>query len=430
MNINYIHPADQLVMFMQRIYDKGMTTTSGGNLSIKDDDGNIWITPAGVDKGTLNRNDIVCVKADGNLVGMHKPSSELPFHAAVYKMRPDLKAVLHAHPPALVSFSIVRKAPNLDLMPSVRKMCPEVKIATYAVPGSAELGDNIGKCFREGCDIVLLENHGVCIGAPDMFTAFQRFETLDYAANLEILAKRIGMPKPLDEAAYEVTQTRTHLKMDDFIPSSHSVEELAARRDMITLIHRSYKQGLFTATHGTYSVRLSDGSFLITPFGMDRAYLEEDDLVRVKAGMKEMGKTPSRAVGLHEKIYALNPEISAVLLAQPVHAMAFAVTDTEFDPRTIPESYILLRDVKRMPYGQNYVQQDLTAEYFGEVTPAALVENDCVIVTGNTLLQAFDRLEVMESTAHSIINAAAIGDIVHISKQEIDDLKTAFNLKD
>ena len=102
MNINYIHPADQLVMFMQRIYDKGMTTTSGGNLSIMDEDGNIWITPAGVDKGTLNRNDIVCVKEDGTVIGMHKPSSELPFHAAVYKMRPDLKAVLHAHPPALV----------------------------------------------------------------------------------------------------------------------------------------------------------------------------------------------------------------------------------------------------------------------------------------------------------------------------------------
>ena len=430
MNINYIHPADQLVMFMQRIYDKGMTTTSGGNLSIMDEDGNIWITPAGVDKGTLNRNDIVCVKEDGTVVGLHKPSSELPFHAAVYKMRPDLKAVLHAHPPALVSFSIARKCPNLDLMPSVRKMCPQVKIAAYAVPGSNQLGENIGKCFREGCDIVLLENHGVCIGAPNIFTAFQRFETLDYAANLEILAKKIGKLQPLDEEAYLVSQTRTHLKMDDFIPGSHSVEELAARRDMITLIRRSYKQGLFAATQGTYSVRLSDGSFLITPYGMDRAYLEEDDLVRVKAGMKEQGKVPSRAVGLHQAIYNANPEISAVLLAQPVHAMAFAVTDAQFDPRTIPESYILLRDVQRMPYGQNYTKPDKTAAYFSEVNPAAMVENDCVIVTGKTLLQAFDRLEVMESTAHSIINASAIGDIIHISKEEIDDLKVAFNLKD
>ena len=430
MNIDYIHPADQLVMFMQRIYDKGLTTTSGGNLSILDDDGNIWITPAGVDKGTLTSKDIVCVKPDGTCVGPHRPSSEYPFHAAVYKMRPDLRAVLHAHPPALVSFSTVRQAPNLDLVSSVRKICPEVKIAVYAVPGSDQLGENIGKCFAENCDIVLLENHGVCIGAPDMFTAFQRFETLDYTANLEILARRIGTPKSLPSEAYKSSQTTTHLKMDDFIPHSHSSEELAARRDMITLIRRSYKQGLFTATHGTYSVRLSDGSFLITPYGMDRAYLEEDDLVRVKAGMKEMGKTPSRAVGLHEAIYKAHPEISAVLLAQPVHAMAFAITDAVFDPRTIPESYILLRDVKRMPYGQNYTQQELTAEYFGEVTPAAMVENDCVIVTGSTLLQAFDRLEVMESTAHSIINSVDLGGIVHISDSEINDLKVAFKLKD
>jgi L-fuculose-phosphate aldolase len=146
--------------------------------------------------------------------------------------------------------------------------------------------------------------------------------------------------------------------------------------------------------------------------------------------MKEMGKTPSRAVGLHEKIYALNPEISAVLLAHPVNAMAFAVTDTEFDPRTIPESYILLRDVKRISYEEYYTEQEANADYFGEATPALMVENACVIVTGSTLLQAFDRLEVMESTAHSIINAAALGDIVHISKEEVEDLKKAFHLVD
>ncbi len=430
MNINYIHPADQLVMFMQRIYDKGLTTTSGGNLSIMDDDGNIWITPASVDKGTLTRNDIICVKPDGTIVGPHKPSSEYPFHAAVYKMRPDLRAVLHAHPPALVSFSTVRQSPNLDLLPSVRKVCPEVQIATYAVPGSDELGENIGKCFADGCDIVLLENHGVCIGAEDMFTAFKRFETLDYSANLEILARRIGTPNTLPAEAARVTQTTTHLKMDDFIPRSHTSEELAARRDMITLIRRSYKQGLFTATHGTYSVRLSDGSFLITPFGLDRAYLQEEDLVRVKAGMKEQGKTPSRAVSLHQKIYETHPDIHAILLAHPVHAMAFAITNTKFDPRTIPESYILLRDVKRLPYGEIYTDQEKTAKEFDVAHPAVMVDNECVIVTGETLLKAFYRLEVMESTAHSIINSAAIGSIVHISDKEVEDLKVAFELVD
>lgn len=430
MNIQYIHPADQLVMFMQRIYDKGLTTMSGGNLSIMDADGDIWITPAGVDKGTLTRRDIICVKPDGTILGPHKPSSELPFHVSVYKMRPDLHAVLHAHPPALVAFSIVRRLPDLDLIPTVRRVCPEVRIATYAVPGSEQLGENVGKVFAENCDIAILENHGVCVGAPDMFTAFQRFETLNYTASLEVLAGKVGKIQELPTDAYRLSETNYHLKMDDFIPNTHTSEELAARRDMITLIRRSYKMGLFTATHGTYSVRLADGSFLITPFNRDRAYLEEDDLVRVKAGMKELGKTPSRAVHLHELIYQNNPEIHAILLAHPVHAMAFAVTDAAFDPRTIPESYILLRDVKKLPYNEIYTHPEEMSRELSEAHPAIMVKNDCVVVTGGTLLQAFDRLEVMESTAHSIIESQGLGEIVHITDAEIADLKTAFHLKD
>ena len=430
MNIKYIHPADQLVMFMQRIYDKGLTTTSGGNLSIMDDDGNIWITPASVDKGTLTRNDIICVKPDGTTVGPHKPSSEYPFHASVYKMRPDLRAVLHAHPPALVAFSIVRKVPNLDMIPSLRRICKDVQIAVYDVPGSDALGDKIGQVFAGGCDIAILENHGVCIGAQDMFTAFQRFETLNYAAELDILASKLGEAQPLSESDQAQAITNSHLKMDDFIPRSHSSEELSARRDMITLIRRSYRQGLFTATHGTYSVRLADDSFLITPFGMDRAYLEEDDLVRVKGDMKEMGKTPSRAVNLHALIYKHNPDIRAILQAHPLHAMAFAVTGAKFDPRTIPESYILLRDIKMLPYKELYADQEAVAKMFGPAQPAMLIEDNCAIVTGKNLLQAFDRLEVMESTAHSIINSLSIGQIVHISDKEVEDLKVAFHLED
>ncbi len=430
MNIQYIHPADQLVMFMQRIYDKRLTTMSGGNLSIRDDDGNIWITPAGVDKGTLTRRDIICVKPDGTVIGPHKPSSELPFHISVYKMRSDLHAVLHAHPPALVAFSIVRQCPSLDLIPTVRRVCPDVRIATYAVPGSETLGANVGAVFADGCDIAILENHGVCVGAPDMFTAFQRFETLNYTASLEVLGRKVGNIHELPADAYRMSETNFHTKMDDFIPNSRSSEELAARRDMITLIHRSYQMGLFTATHGTYSVRLADGSFVITPFNYDRAYLEEDDLVRVKAGMKELGKTPSRAVHLHEKIYETHPDIQAILLAHPVHAMAFAVTDAAFDARTIPESYILLRDVKKIPYEEIYTNPDQMAKEFAPSCPAVMVENDCVIVTGGSLLQAFDRLEVMESTAHSIISAQEIGPIVHITDPEIEEIKEAFHLQD
>lgn len=430
LNFEYLHPADQLVMVMNRIYEHGLTTTSGGNLSIRDGNGDIWITPAGIDKGTLTRRDIICVKPDGTYVGRHTPSSELPFHESVYRRRPDIHAVLHAHSPSLVAFSIVREVPDIDLVSSVRKTCGEVKMAKYAVPGSEELGENIAKEFDGGVNIVLLENHGVCIGGPDLFTAFMQLETLEYSASLQIIAGKIGNVKPLTAEAFRVTENEYNISMDDFVPRTHSTEECAVRRDMITLIHRSYRQGLFSSTQGTYSAKLSDGSFVITPSSRDRAYLEEEDLVRIKNGMKEEGKLPSRAVHLHELIYRWHPEIGAVLTAHPRHVMAFAVTDAEFDPRTIPESYLQLRGIRKENFEDIYVKTEEAAKVFSDKVPVVIYRNDSVVATGKDLLQAFDRLEVAEATAHSIIASHDLGPIKHITPKEIDELKAAFNITD
>ena len=430
MNIQYIHPADQIVMFMQRVYDKKLTSMSGGNLSVRDNEGNIWITPASIDKGSLTRRDIICVRPNGDCEGPHAPSSELPFHRSVYKLRPDLNAVLHAHPPALVAFSVVRRFPELNLTPTVRYMCKNIKMAAYAIPGSQALSAEVGKVFEQGCNIALLENHGVCVGAADMLTAFQQFETLNYAAELEALATRRGEIRPLSETACQMSKTSVCSELRNVSPQPCSSEELAARRDLIALIRRSYKMGLFTAAQGTYSTRLSDGSFIITPLHADPAYLEADDLVRIQVGAKEPGKTPDADVLLHQKIYDKNPQIGAIAFAQPVHSMVFAVTDMPFDTRTIPESYILLRDVKRIPFEAAYQNLDDVAAEFDNAHPVLLVENKSVIVTGASMLQVFDRLEVMEMTAASILNAQDLGTIAHIPSDEIAALKTAFHLED
>jgi L-fuculose-phosphate aldolase len=92
METGWLHPRDELVETMRRIYRYKMTTTSGGNLSILDPDGSIWITPSRVDKGELQPADIVCVQPDGRMSGLHAPSSEFPFHREIYRRRPDLKA--------------------------------------------------------------------------------------------------------------------------------------------------------------------------------------------------------------------------------------------------------------------------------------------------------------------------------------------------
>lgn len=430
MNIQYSHPADQIVMFMQRVYDKKLTSMSGGNLSIRDNEGNIWITPASIDKGSLTRKDIICVRPNGDCEGPHAPSSELPFHRSVYKLRPDLNAVLHAHPPALVAFSVVRRLPELNLTPTVRYMCKNIKMAAYAIPGSQALSAEVGKVFEQGCNIALLENHGVCVGAADMLTAFQQFETLNYAAELEALATRRGEIRPLSETACQMSKTNVCSELRNVSPQPCSSEELAARRDLIALIRRSYKMGLFTAAQGTYSTRLSDGSFIITPLHADPAYLEADDLVCIQDGAKEPGKTPDADVLLHQKIYDKNPKIGAIAFAQPVHSMVFAVTDMPFDTRMIPESYILLRDVKRIPFEAAYQNLDDVAAEFDNAHPVLLVENKSVMVTGASMLQVFDRLEVMEMTAASILDAQALGTIAHIPSDEIAALKTAFHLED
>ena len=430
MNIQYIHPADQIVMFMQRVYDKKLTSMSGGNLSVRDNEGNIWITPASIDKGSLTRRDIICVRPNGDCEGPHAPSSELPFHRSVYKLRPDLNAVLHAHPPALVAFSVVRRLPELNLTPTVRYMCNNIKMAAYAIPGSQALSAEVGKVFEQGCNIALLENHGVCVGAADMLTAFQQFETLNYAAELEALATRRGEIRPLSEAACQMSKTNVCSELRNVSPQPCSSEELAARRDLIALIRRSYKMGLFTAAQGTYSTRLSDGSFIITPLHADPAYLEADDLVRIQDGAKEPGKTPDADVLLHQKIYDKNPKIGAIAFAQPVHSMVFAVTDMPFDTRTIPESYILLRDVKRIPFEAAYQNLDDVAAALDNAHPVLLVKNKSAMVTGASMLQVFDRLEVMEMTAASILDAQALGTIAHIPSDEIAALKTAFHLED
>ena len=143
MELQYTHPRNILVQTLKTLYDYGMTTTSGGNLSIKDEDGNIWITPGGIDKGSLRPEDIVRVAPDGTVHGLHKPSSELPFHKSVYQLRDDVKAVLHAHSPALVAFSLTRRVPDPTLIPSAARICGKVAFAKYEIPGSEALGSII-----------------------------------------------------------------------------------------------------------------------------------------------------------------------------------------------------------------------------------------------------------------------------------------------
>jgi L-fuculose-phosphate aldolase len=196
-----IHPRDAIMRTMERIYRYRMTTTSGGNLSIRDDDDSIWTTPARLDKGSLRRDDIVRVRSDGTTDGPHRPSSEFPFHKAVYEARPDLRGIVHAHPVALVAFSICRAVPDTRLLYQARHICGSVGFAPYALPGSADLGRNIAATFTSGFDCVVLENHGVVTAGSSLQNAFERVETREFTAKTVIKASLLGAVRYLDDEA-------------------------------------------------------------------------------------------------------------------------------------------------------------------------------------------------------------------------------------
>lgn len=433
MNFSMLHPADQIVMIMNRLYSYQMTTTSGGNLSIMDDEGVMWISPSGIDKGNLHASDIMRVMPDGTIIGPHKPSSEYPFHLAIYRARPELRAVLHAHPPALVAFSLIREIPATNILPNCKALCPRVSMAKYAVPGSVELGENIAEEFKKDYDIVMLENHGVVIGADDLFSAFMSFETLDYAARIQINAHSIAgnaQIRAISDKHLDIyAEKNAERQIDRFVPAYHTSEELAARKEMCALIHRAYDNNLFTSSQGAFSRRLSDGSFIITPHDKDRKYLEPEDLVLFKNGLAEFGKEPSHSFPLHRAIYENSKDINSVILAEPPYIMAFAITDVPFDARLIPESYIMLKNVRKFPFGSSFMQPDMLARELSMKEPIAIIENDCVIACGTSLLNAFDRLEVMEYSARAVVDTIKLGrEIVAISPEEIHDIEVAFKL--
>lgn len=429
LDVNLMHPVEQINVIIGRIYKGGMTTTSGGNISIRDDNGDIWITPSGVDKGLLTTKDIMCVKKDGAIVGLHKPSSEFPFHKAIYEARPELNSIIHAHPPALVAFSIVGKVPDTKIVPQAHNIIGDVGFAPYGTPGSEDLGNKIATVFKDSrYKAVIMENHGVVLGGTNMMDAYQRFETLEFCCRTIVNAKRLGKVNYLTDE--QVSQYVNHIpaKVPYFMDITHPSDERALRTEMVNIIRRSCDQGLMISTYGTVSVRWKEDDFLITPSNVARWDIVPSDIVQIKNGMAEAGKMPSRSVALHQRIYQLNPHINSIICTQPVNLMAHAVSGTKFDVRTIPESWIFLQDVPSIPFSLIYNEIDEVAEMFNHHR-VILVENDSVFVTGDKLLNTFDYLEVAEFSANSLVMATSIGELCPMGDKEIEDLRKAFNVK-
>jgi L-fuculose-phosphate aldolase len=442
-----LSPREQLAAIMARIYRQGMTTLTGGNLSILEENGDLWITPSGVDKGTLRPQDMMCVRAarapgaDGMVEGPHRLSSELPFHRAIYDRRPDLRAVVHAHSPALVTFSMIRKAPDTRILPLTYQVCGPVGYVPYAIMGSDRLAVSVAEAFADGSNTVLLENHSAAAGGATLLQAFQRLETLDFSARTLIHARGLCAARGLGkEAGHLAIRTlsdeqlalfdRRWNNLPEFAPAQPGSHEHALRQQTVEIVHRAYDRCLMTSLGGVVSARVSEESFLITPTGMDRRGIEIEDLVLVSGGRREAGKWPSRSVCLHQAIYDRHPEIGCVIAAPAPHITAYALVPEPFDTVTIPESYVMLRHVEKVPFDACYREPEQVAARLSRRTPVLILENEGVLTTGTTILETFDRLEVAEYSAQSLIDIATkLGRWVPLGEKDLRDLEEMFGLE-
>lgn len=298
----YAHPRDEILQVMERIYRYRMTTTSGGNISVREPGGALWITPARVDKGSLRREDIVLVRGDGSVEGRHRSSSEYPLHAAVYAARPDYTAVVHAHPAALVAFSMAHQVPDTKLFHQARHVCGAAGFAKYELPGSEQLGRTVAAVFESGRDCVILQNHGVIAGAADLAHAFHRFETLEFTARILIKARLLDHPEFLTESHLALADGAA-TALPQFQRQAPTSTEKEVRRTLCDFVRRAYRQRLFISTQGSFSARLDEASFLVTPYAVDRGLISAEDLVLVHDGAAESGKRGTRANRLrHQRL--------------------------------------------------------------------------------------------------------------------------------
>ncbi len=187
----------EICAFGRRMYASGFVAANDGNISVRVAANKILVTPTLVSKGFMKPSMIVTVDLDGQVIaGRWKPSSELKMHLAVYRNRPDVKAVVHAHPANATAFAIAGQALDRPYMPEFVLNLGSVPLAAYATPSTEEVPRSIeGLVMNHSA--ALLANHGVVTWGGSLEEAYSRLETVELYAKILIAARAVGEPRPL-----------------------------------------------------------------------------------------------------------------------------------------------------------------------------------------------------------------------------------------
>lgn len=190
----------KIVEISKRLYDRGLVAGAGGNVSArKPGSEEVLITPSGLCKGYLKVSDIVKVDLDGNVLeGKLKPTSETPMHTAIYRVRSDVNAIVHAHPPVSTGFACARLPLDYPIFPDSIAMVGDIAMVEYITPTTEELAEKVAE-YAKGYDALLLMNHGPITLGASLEQAYQRTEILEDFAKIVLVSILLGGPKLLSE---------------------------------------------------------------------------------------------------------------------------------------------------------------------------------------------------------------------------------------
>jgi L-fuculose-phosphate aldolase len=205
----HTHPdgiRQEMVTICQRLYARGFIVGTEGNISVRVAPERCWITPTGCHKGFLQPEDLLLIDLDSHVhIGHGKPSSETPMHLALYRCRPDIGAVVHAHPPLATAITVAGYPLDATLLPEAVVLLGEVPTIPYQMPTTPQFAQEVGTAMRH-MQAVLLENHGSVAVGPTLQAAFNAMETVERVAQIFYLAKTLGQVRPLAREAVEALQ--------------------------------------------------------------------------------------------------------------------------------------------------------------------------------------------------------------------------------
>lgn len=203
----------KVVEISKRVYDRGLVAGAGGNVSArKPGSEEVFITPSGLCKGYLKPTDILKINLRGEILeGSLKPTSETSLHTAIYKIRSDVNAVVHAHPPISTGFACAGIPLDYSIYPEIIVMLGEIPLVEYVTPTTEELAETVAK-YAKRYDALLLKSHGTITLGNSLEQAYQRTELFEHFANLVLVSRLLGGPEPLPQAEIKKLRSLKSLK--------------------------------------------------------------------------------------------------------------------------------------------------------------------------------------------------------------------------